>query len=64
MGENLVGLAAVVMTLGIPMALMYTYYRVRRLRTDERLAALARGVNVQRNRTYRRWGGRGVRGFC
>ena len=47
MGENLVGLAAVVMTLGIPMALMYTYYRVRRLRTDERLAALARGVNVQ-----------------
>jgi hypothetical protein len=42
----LVGLAAVVMTLGIPMALMYTYYRVRRLRTDERLAALARGVNV------------------
>ena len=46
MDENLVGLAAVVMTLGIPMALMYTYYRVRRLRTDERLAALARGVNV------------------
>jgi hypothetical protein len=46
MDENLVGLAAVVMTLGIPMALMYTYYRVRRLRTDERLAALARGVSV------------------
>lgn len=46
MDNNLVGLAAVVMTLGIPMALMYTYYRVRRLRTDERLAALARGVNV------------------
>ena len=46
MDQNLVGLAAVVMTLGIPMALMYTYYRVRRLRTDERLAALARGVNV------------------
>src|ERR1041385_5810856 len=46
MNDNLIGLAAVVMTLGIPMALMYTYYRVRRLRTDERLAALARGVNV------------------
>jgi hypothetical protein len=46
MDDNLVGLAAVVMTLGIPMALMYTYYRVRRLRTEERLAALARGVNV------------------
>ena len=46
MDDNFVGLAAVVMTLGIPMALMYTYYRVRKLRTDERLAALARGVNV------------------
>ncbi len=46
MDDNLIGLAAVVMTLGIPMALMYTYYRVRKLRADERLAALARGVNV------------------
>jgi len=25
---------------------MYTYYRVRRLRTEERLAAIARGANV------------------
>jgi hypothetical protein len=47
MDDNLIGLTAVVMTLGIPIALMYTYYRVRRLRTEERLAALARGVNVQ-----------------
>ncbi len=46
MDNNMVGLAAVVMTLGIPMAAMYTFYRVRRLRTEERLAALARGVNV------------------
>jgi len=46
MGDNIIGLAAVVMSLGIPMAAMYTYYRVRRLRTEERLAALARGVNV------------------
>ena len=45
MGE-LVGLAAVVMSLGIPIAAMYTYYRVRKLRTDERMAALARGVEV------------------
>ena len=45
MGE-LVGLAAVVMFLGIPIAGMYTYYRVRKLRTDERMAALARGVDV------------------
>jgi hypothetical protein len=25
---------------------MYTFYHVRKLRTDERMAALARGVNV------------------
>jgi hypothetical protein len=46
MDGNIVGFAAVVMTFGIPMALMYTYYRVRQLRTEERLAALARGVEV------------------
>ncbi len=46
MDDNIIGLTAIVMALGIPIAAMYTYYRVRRLRTDERLAALARGVNV------------------
>jgi len=46
MDGNVVGFAAVVMALGIPMAAMYTYFRVRRLRTEERLAALARGVSV------------------
>ena len=46
MNGDLIGLVAVVMALGIPMALMYTFYRVRKLRTDERMAALARGVNV------------------
>jgi len=46
MDGNLVGLAAVIMTLGIPMAAMFTFYHVRKLRTDERMAALARGVNV------------------
>lgn len=46
MDGDLVGLAAVVMTLGIPIAAMYTYYRVRKLRTEERLAAIARGVSV------------------
>jgi hypothetical protein len=46
MDGELVGLAAVVMTLGIPIAGMYTFYRVRKLRSEERLAAIARGVNV------------------
>ncbi len=46
MNGDLVGLVAVIMIFGIPMAAMYTYYRVRKLRTEERLAAIARGVNV------------------
>jgi len=46
MDGNLVGLVAVIMIFGIPMAAMYTFYHVRKLRTEERLAALARGVNV------------------
>jgi hypothetical protein len=47
MGE-LTGFAAVVMLFAIPMAVvgMYTFYRVRKLRTDERLAAMARGVEI------------------
>ena len=44
--EDMTGLVAVIMALGIPLAGMYTYYRVRKLRTDERLAAIARGVDV------------------
>ena len=46
MDGNIVGLAAVVMVFGIPMAAMYTFFRVRRLRSEERLAAMARGVEV------------------
>ena len=46
MDGNIIGLAAVVLFFGIPIAAMYTFYRVRKLRTEERLAALARGVNV------------------
>ena len=47
MGE-LTGLAAVIMIFGMPTALlgMYTFYRVRKLRTEERLAAMQRGVPV------------------
>jgi len=46
MGGDITGLVAVIMIFGMPIAVMYTFYRVRKLRTDERLAALARGVNV------------------
>jgi Domain of unknown function (DUF6249) len=46
MNGELIGLVAVVLTCGIPVAGMYTYYRVRKLRTEERLAALARGVEI------------------
>jgi hypothetical protein len=46
MDGSLIGLVAVVLTCGIPVAGMYTYYRVRKLRTEERLAALARGAEI------------------
>lgn len=45
-GGELIGLAAVVLTCGIPVAAMYTYFRVRRLKSEERMAAIARGVAV------------------
>jgi hypothetical protein len=46
--DGITGLAAVVMIFGMPTAIfaMYMFYRVRKLRTEERLAALQRGVNV------------------
>lgn len=46
MGGDLIGLVAVVLTCGLPVAALYTYYRVRKLRTEERLAALARGTEI------------------
>lgn len=46
--DGITGLAAVVMFFALPLAAvaMYTFYRVRKLRTDERLAAMQRGVNI------------------
>jgi Domain of unknown function (DUF6249) len=46
MGEDLIGLVAVLLTCGLPVAALYTYYRVRKLRTEERLAALAKGAEI------------------
>ena len=45
-GGELIGLAAVILTTGIPIAGMYLFFRVRRLKTEERMAAIARGVAV------------------
>jgi hypothetical protein len=46
--NDVTGLAAVVMLFGMPTAIlgMYTYYRVRKLRTEERMVAIHRGVTV------------------
>jgi hypothetical protein len=46
MDGSIIGLVAVIMSLGIPLGGMYTYYRVRKLRSEERLAAIARGANI------------------
>ena len=46
MDGGVIGLVAVIMSFGIPLGAMYTFYRVRKLRSDERLAALARGVEI------------------
>ena|ERR1700674_1281304 len=46
--DSLTGLVAVTMLLGMPTAAfaMYTFYRVRKLRSEERMAAIARGITV------------------
>jgi hypothetical protein len=46
--NDLTGLAAVVMFFSVPLVamVMYGWYRVSKLRSEERMAALARGVNV------------------
>jgi hypothetical protein len=46
MGGDVIGLVAVVLTCGIPVAALYTYYRVRKLRSEERMAALAKGAQI------------------
>jgi hypothetical protein len=46
--DGITGLVAVVMVFSVPASAiaMYTFYRVRKLRTEERLAAIQRGVTV------------------
>ena len=62
MDGNFIGLVAVVLFFGIPLSAMYTYYHVRKLRMEERVAAIARGADVQMEPDLseaarsRRWG--------
>ena len=44
--DNTIGLVAVILSLGFPLGAMYTYYCVRKLRNQERLAAMTRGVEI------------------
>ena len=46
MDGDIIGLVAVIMVFLVPLGAMYTFYRVRKLRSEERLAAIARGVSV------------------
>jgi hypothetical protein len=46
MGGDIIGLVAVIMSLGVPLGALYTCYRVRKLKSEERLAAIARGVDI------------------
>ncbi|HEV2289253.1 MAG TPA: hypothetical protein VGR81_09905 [Candidatus Acidoferrales bacterium] len=48
MSDNIVGLAAVVMALAFPLAMVWAWawQRGRKFRADERIAALARGIQV------------------
>jgi hypothetical protein len=46
--DGLTGLVAVIMIFGMPTAIlaMYTFYRLRKLRTEERMAAITRGATL------------------
>ena len=38
-----IGLVAVILAFSVPLAAIYAWYRVRKLRTEERLAAISQG---------------------
>ena len=46
MNGEMIGLVAVILIFSVPGALCYTYYRVRKLKTEEKLAAIAKGIAV------------------
>jgi hypothetical protein len=46
MTGEMIGFVAVVLTCSIPLAAIYAFYRVRQLKSQERLAAIEKGVSV------------------
>src|SRR5258708_34412669 len=46
MGGELIGLVAVILGMGVPLGALSTYSWVRKLRSEEPLAAIARGVDI------------------
>ena len=46
MDGNTIGFTAVFMVFAIPLGALYTFYMVRKLRTEEHLAAIARGATL------------------
>ena len=66
MFEDMTGLAGIVMFFSVPLAALsfYTYYRVCKLRSEERMAAIARGVTSQMSPIFPKSRGPGVLEFC
>ncbi len=46
MTNEMIGFTAVLLVCSIPLAMIYGYYRVRQLKSQERLAAIAKGLPV------------------
>jgi hypothetical protein len=46
LGMEPIGFIAVVLAFSVPLAGIFAWYRVRKLKTEERLAAIAKGVSV------------------
>jgi len=62
--DNTIGLVAVILSLGFPTNGIYPYYSVRTLRSQERLAAMARGVEIPMAPELSQGARGGVRACC
>lgn len=46
MDGQFIGLVTVIISFSVPLGIIYAFYRVRKLRTEERLAPIARGASI------------------